>query len=631
MRKVLLSTLLVVASLSRSFAYTVVTVKDSISVNTHWTCDKQYLLKGYVYVTAGATLTIDPGCIIKGDKDTKGALIIERDAKIMANGTASQPIVFTSNQDAGSRTYGDWGGVIICGRSTVNWNSGEAQVEGGPRSFYGGTNTHDNSGVLQYVRIEFGGIAFSPNNEVNGLTLCGVGDGTSISHLQVSYSGDDGIEWFGGTVNAKYLVSFRTWDDDFDNDVSYSGMNQFCAIIRDNVADLSGSKAFESDSYLSGSYSGLPVDNNKITRCVYSNVTAIGPVVNPGATTTDPNFVAGAHIRRGSSISILNSVFAGWPCGLLIDESSASYGSTVANIASGGLQFRNNIICGTSNTGGFNKDVVFVKDGARSLTPTGANADTTATGTDWSVLAGGSNLGPQSFLRNSAYGNKTYPTEQSSVLLGNPFNLTNPNLVPNSTSPIVFLTSHFNSWGAGVNDNFNPLLPLSYDTTSPSTYNVPGVPPNFTTSKANDPFFTVVNYIGAFAGTGATSDNWMKGWCEFNPNDAAYDTICYVAPPVDTSGIEAVAQVKSNTAPSKVFPNPSNGNATVTFELVAATKVNITLMDMTGKLVKEIASNKYGSGTHSVTFNAADLTNGVYMIAINAANKQEVIKFSVVR
>jgi hypothetical protein len=620
---------MLIATALRSFAYTTIIVKDSISTNTHWTCDNQYQLQGYVYVTSGATLTIDPGVIIRGDKDSKGALIIERGAKIKALGTATSPIVFTSNQPVGTRTYGDWGGVILCGYSPVNWTAGQAQVEGGPRSFYGGTDPHDNSGEMHYTRIEFAGIAFSPNNEVNGLTFCGVGDATQIDHIQVSYSGDDSYEWFGGTVNVKYLVAFRGWDDDFDQDCGWQGKGQFAAGIRDNVADVSGSKGMECDSYQSGTATGLTFDATKLTKPVWSNVTLVGATINPGSTTIDPNFVAGVHLRRGNATSLLNSIVAGWPCGLLIDESSSSFGSTVANIGNGELQFRNNIICGISNLAGFNKDAMFVKDGARSLTPTTANGDTTSSGTDWSVLAGGTNLGPESFLRNPAYGNKTYATEQSSVLLGNPFNLTNPNLVPNSTSPICYSSTHFVSWGAGVNDVFNPALPLSYDTTSPATYNVPGVPPNFTTSKASDAFFTPVNYVGAFPGTGHTSDNWMLGWCNFDPNNTSYDTICYVAPPIDSSA--GVAHVNNNFSGDKVYPNPAKSMATLQLELPQTCIAKVTIMDMTGKKVKDIFNGKVPRGIQSFNFDTNDLANGLYMIVINAANKQEVLKFTVTK
>lgn len=619
MKKLFLCSALAIAAYCKSFAYTTITVKDSISTNTTWSCDKQYLLKGYVYVTAGATLTIEPGTIIKGDKDTKGALIIERGAKIMAVGTASQPIVFTSNIEPGSRTYGDWGGVILCGKSLVNWTAGQAQVEGGPRSFYGGTDIHDNSGTMQYVRIEFGGVAFSPNNEVNSLTFCGVGDGTTIDHIQASYGGDDAFEFFGGTVNTHHMVSYRTWDDDFDTDNGYQGKNQFLAVIRDPYsADLSGSKAFESDSYLGGTYSGIPADNTKMNRSIFSNCTIIGPLVSPTSTAFDPNFVAGAHLRRGSGMSILNSVFAGWPAGLLIDESSSAYGSTVANIMTNELQFRNNIICGSpvfpSTT--TRKDVFFVKDGARSLTPTTTMGDTTSTGTDWSTLTGFS--GPVAFLNNPSFKNKTYASMSGSVFLGNPFNLSNPNLVPNSTSPICFNSAH----------PFNPNLPLNYDTTSSyANYNVPAVPPEFTTSKASDAFFTKVNYVGAFAGTGKTSDNWMRGWTNFDPVNENYDLTCYVAP--DPSSVATVNADANFSA--RVFPNPANTVATVLVDVTTDGAMTITLSDMTGKKVKEIMNGEVRSGEQTFSFSTTDLSSGLYIININTENKQKSLKISVIK
>ncbi|UOQ97648.1 hypothetical protein MUN81_20755 [Hymenobacter sp. 5317J-9] len=236
-----------------------VVVDAPITTSTTWSASKQYLLKGYVYVRSGATLTIEAGTIIKGDKDTKGALIVEPGAKLIAIGTATKPIVFTSNQPKGSRNYGDWGGVILAGNAPVNTLVGgnRPTIEGGPTTQYGGTNATDDSGTLQYVRIEFGGVAFSPNNEVNGLTLAGVGSGTTLDHIQVSYSGDDAFEWFGGTVNAKYLVSHRTFDDDFDTDNGFSGKVQFGISLRDPLqADQSGSKAFESDNDANASTNG---------------------------------------------------------------------------------------------------------------------------------------------------------------------------------------------------------------------------------------------------------------------------------------------------------------------------------------------------------------------------------------
>lgn len=173
------------------------------------------LLRGFVYVTDGVTLTIEPGTVIKGEKSSKGSLIVERGGKLIAEGTAEKPIVFTSDQPKASRTYGDWGGLILCGKSIVNNTAGEAQIEGGPRSYYGGKDPEDNSGIVKYVRIEFAGYPLEPNKEINGLTCGGVGRGTTIEYVQVSFCGDDSFEWFGGTVNAKHLIAYKGWDDEF--------------------------------------------------------------------------------------------------------------------------------------------------------------------------------------------------------------------------------------------------------------------------------------------------------------------------------------------------------------------------------------------------------------------------------
>ncbi|HUM47131.1 MAG TPA: hypothetical protein PLD84_09390, partial [Chitinophagales bacterium] len=174
----------------------VITISGYISANTTWTKNNIYLLSGFVYVNNGATLTIEPGTLVKGDKFSKGAVIISRGARLMADGTAAEPIVFTSNGPIGFRTDGDWGGIILLGKANINQAGGEAIIEGGVddgqgNGTYGGgasPDDNDNSGVLRYVRIEFPGIAFAPNNEINGLTCGGVGRGTTLEHIQVSYS-----------------------------------------------------------------------------------------------------------------------------------------------------------------------------------------------------------------------------------------------------------------------------------------------------------------------------------------------------------------------------------------------------------------------------------------------------------
>ena len=211
----------------------VVTIEGEITEDLTLTSNKQYLLKGFVYVTNSAELTIEPGTIIKGDKASKATLVIERGGKIWAQGTKNSPIVFTSNQPKGERSYGDWGGIVICGNAKVNTATGTAKIEGGPRSEYGGLDNNDNSGALEYVRIEFSGVEYATDNEINGLTLGGVGSATILRHIQVSYCGDDSYEFFGGTVNAKYLVAFRGWDDEFDTDNGFSGKLQFLVGLRD--------------------------------------------------------------------------------------------------------------------------------------------------------------------------------------------------------------------------------------------------------------------------------------------------------------------------------------------------------------------------------------------------------------
>ena len=212
MKNILFSLIITFFSYSITFAQLAPVdsvIEGNINSNTFLSKNKRYLLRGFVNVNAPAVLTIEPGTIIYGEKTTRGTLIINRGAKIIANGTPTQPIVFTSQQPAGQRSPGDWGGIIIAGNASINVPGGTAIIEGGTGTIYGGgtnPNDDDNSGILRYVRIEFPGIAYAPDNEINGLTLGGVGRGTTIEYVQVSFCGDDAYEWFGGTVNAKYLI-----------------------------------------------------------------------------------------------------------------------------------------------------------------------------------------------------------------------------------------------------------------------------------------------------------------------------------------------------------------------------------------------------------------------------------------
>lgn len=611
-------------------SFTTVTVQDSISSDTHWTADRQYLLKGYVYVTNGNTLTIDPGTVIRGDKQTKGALIVERGAKIMAMGTEYDPIVFTSNQSAGNRSYGDWGGIILCGKSPNNWASGSAQVEGGPRSLYGGTDPHDNSGEMHYVRIEFPGIAFSPNNEVNGLTFCSVGDGTLIDHIQVSFSGDDSYEWFGGTVNTKYLVSLGTWDDDFDNDNGYAGFNQYGISLRDPyAADNSGSHAWESDSYQNGTITGLN-GNVMPTQPVFANFTVVGPLIQPSSTAYDPQFVSAAQLRRGSSMSLLNSVVIGYPAGILIDESdSNAFGSTIGNIKNGGIEFKNNAIAGIQLNGvGGGKEAVLVYNGARSLTPTNLpSPDTTGSG----VFSFGSWSGPWAWLLDASNKNKIYANAQNGLRIQNPFNLSNPDFTPTSTSPISYNSASLPSYmtAGGTIDPFqngklypyDPTKAINTDTTGLFiNYNAPNLVPNLTSSKLQSTFFTPENHIGA---QNYNSAKWTANWTNFDPNNTDYDS---------RSSSTGVTTYSADKLYLQVSPNPAKDAAVIGYALANNTDLDITLVDILGNNVRTLLNEKnVAAGKYAFKFETTGLDAGVYFINVTTPSTHSAIKLAITK
>ncbi len=332
-----------------------VVVTNNITSNTTWTSGNIYLLSGQIYVTNNATLTIQPGTVIMGDKAATGAgLFITRGAKINAAGTASQPIVFTSNQAAGSRNIGDWGGIILLGKASNNNPGGEAYVEGlAPSALtaYGGgvsPNDNDNSGVMTYVRIEYPGYVYQPNKEINGLTMGAVGRGTTINHIQVSFSNDDSYEWFGGNVNCKYLIAYRGLDDDFDTDNGFSGTVQFGLGVRDpQIADnpsVSTSEGFESDNDPSGT-TATPQ-----TSAIFTNMTMVGPLRGNKLATIASGYKRGARIRRNSALKIVNSIFMDYVNGVMIDGSlcqalaSSNYADNKI-----GLKFKNNIVAGTKS------------------------------------------------------------------------------------------------------------------------------------------------------------------------------------------------------------------------------------------------------------------------------------------
>jgi hypothetical protein len=380
--------------------------------NRTLTNDKIWLLEDIVYVQNGATLTIQPGALIKGSG--KGTIVIARGAKIIADGKRNQPIIFTSLQPVGKRAQGDWGGIVILGKAVTNGSykniKGQQEIEGGindaaDNGVHGGganPDPNDNSGILRYVRLEYGGFQFSPNNEINGLTLGSVGKGTTLEYIQVSFANDDAYEWFGGNVNAKYLVSYGNIDDDFDTDNGYIGNVQFGLVLRDPTRfDGAGdSNGFESDNNSGGTY--VP----PYTAANFSNITVVGPKTTT-TTTVSSFFNHAARIRRNSRIGIFNSILMGFRNAGYRMESTAT--AKVAKDDSTALLL-NTIIPTGSNS------VVASSDSA-------ANANLPTGG----ILA---------YLTNSARANDTTKTV-ADLKLADPFNLTAPRPIPTTGSPVL--------------------------------------------------------------------------------------------------------------------------------------------------------------------------------------------------
>ncbi len=439
-----------------------VTLSGRITKDTTLLKGDANFLNGPVYVTDGATLRVEKGATVKANfaGTDVATLVISRGGKLVAEGTATEPIIFTSASP--NPQSGDWGGIVLCGKASINTSYlgklGLYQVEGGVDNAQGDALAGsgdavvpapidaDSSGALRYVRIEYAGYAFQPDKEINSLTMAGVGNKTVLDHIQVTYAKDDAFEWFGGTVNAKYLIAYKTQDDDFDTDNGYSGKVQFGLIIRDSaIADISTSEAFESDNNSSGS-TATPK-----TSAVFSNITAIGPraTLNNNGNSL---FRAGAQIRRNSAISIFNSVFLGWPVGILIDASTGT--PTDLNINDSTLRIRYTTIAGCNTP---------VKYTVSASAPT-ANTDATI----------------NAWFTSPFFGN-TIITNTSDAKLIQPYNYSAPDPTP-----------------FGGSNGYQPIL----------------VGGNFTDPKLSNSFFTAVTFRGGIAAAGAES-SWWKGWTKF--------------------------------------------------------------------------------------------------------------------
>lgn len=442
-----------------------VILKDHVTRDTTLRAIDNNTISGFVYVDAGVTITIEAGATVKGDYASSQAstLIIKRGAKINAVGTPDKPIIFTSS--SASPNSGDWGGIVLLGKASINAKNGGAPALYIPEGGFNNANgdglagwgdavapaavDNDNSGVMQYVRIEYAGNAFLPNQEINSLTMAAVGSGTTIDHIQVSYAKDDAFEWFGGTVNCKYLIAYKTQDDDFDTDNGFSGSVQFGLIIRDSaIADVSKSESFESDNDAQGSIL------TPQTRAVFSNITAFGPAATPNNVGNSNYLGAAVQIRRNSSISIFNSAFVGWTTGILIDAGLGS--PTDLNITAGTLKLSGILLVSCRTPLAYT---------ANATTPTGATSASITTG----------------FTSDAK--NKILTQNAEQAIYTRPFDYANPDFIPFGNSAVVIPTASNNYFD-------DPIIVAR-------------------------PFIKKVDFIGGIAPSGSDA-SWHKGWTKYS-------------------------------------------------------------------------------------------------------------------
>ncbi len=306
-------------------------ITGTITADTTWTANNRYVISDFVGVAAPATLTIEPGTVIYGGNG-RATLFIRRGAKIVADGTARRPIIFTSPQKVGARSQTDWGSLVVFGRAPINEPGGQGFMEGlpsQPEFAFGGTDPADSSGILRYVRLEFGGFAIETNQEINGLTLAGVGTGTVVEYIQVHHNKDDAFEFFGGTVNAKYLLGIAFADDGLDFDLGYNGDIQFAAMIKRAINDENDANFLvESDGHPTN-FSLTPRTNPRVY-----NVTAIRETAPAG------NY--GGVLRRGTALRFYNTIVTNSRHAPITIRDDATF----ANVTSGALVFDNSILFG---------------------------------------------------------------------------------------------------------------------------------------------------------------------------------------------------------------------------------------------------------------------------------------------
>ncbi len=528
-------------------------------ITTNTTISGVVKLSGWVYVKDGATLTIEKGTIIRGESGS--ALIIERGGKIIAEGTKTEPIVFTSLKPAGSRAPSDWAGLIICGKAPNN-KSDNTLIEGGVGAYFGGTEPNDNSGILKFVRIEFPGYDVDGSgNEINGLTMGSVGSETTIDFVQVSFSGDDAFEWFGGGVNCKHIIALATEDDDFDSDNGYVGRVQYALVIRDpNISDTDGARGFESDNDASSSY------NKPYTSAVFSNVTLLGPGSD---NSSNQKHDVALLLRRNTRLQIYNLFSTSYLKGGLVIDGDGTQKAAEED----SLIFRNSILAG------YGSKFISTKGTSNPLSD------------------------PKAWFFN---GNNDTVSNLDNIKIQYPINLTTPSFVPQAGS---ILLSKGSSFGAPVSS-----ITIQSEGNKNSIKTNETLQLTASVSPANAATKDVVWSIESGNDVASVSESGLV-----TPLKAGNVTIKATAK--DGSGtsatfsLEVTTDVAVNYANKSIsiWPNPATDIVTIQSEYPI---ISIELYSITGQVAYKLT----GINNISTRLNIAEFNNGVYFLKVATTN-----------
>jgi hypothetical protein len=543
-----------------------VTVTDNSGAGTGtttWTKNNTYILDGFVFVNSGDTLTIEPGTVIKGkpgQTTDASALIVARGGYIHAQGTAAEPIIFTSEQDDVTNpvdipegTKGLWGGLIILGNASLNSSPGESAIEGIPtteaRGLYGAIDTDgdtipdsfddaDNSGVLSYISIRYGGTDIGAGNEINGLTFGGVGSGTTVDHIEVAFNDDDGFEFFGGTVNTKYLIAAYCGDDSYDYDEGFRGKGQFWVVFQ---ADSVGDRGGEHDGGTS------PETGTPLATPVIYNATYIGRGESENRRTLT--------FRDNAGGEYYNSIFYDFGRGVDIEILGSSEDS-YERWQNDQLKLENNIFW---NVAGNNADNIFTISAAKydGIPLADSTAEVDAAKAAFQAYFGSAN--------NAA---------------------ADPQLASISRTA------------------FSEMLDPRPSISGPAYQNLADLP-------MNDPFFTQVNYKGAFSNS---TDFWPAGWTLMSEMRYFPETFT------------SIDKEELRNAIS-LYPNPNNGVFNVKIENNKPAAINIAIYDVVGNKVFESTLNGSVETSIDLSNQPAGVfimraTQGSELIGINRFMKQ---------